>query len=255
MPVSRPGLGPAWALTEGRESINPRPLEEARIFRLFQPHTIGFISYSEGSNDDVNKFVWSALGWNPDQDVTEILRQYSRYFIGDAFSESFAQGLLALERNWHGPLAANTGVDATLAQFQAMERAAPPPFCETGASSRRSTALITTPTRASVCCNETMLEDEAMRKLRETRDTGRRRRHPGPRRPAAGRAGMARADFRIGRSVVSIIGMQLSVPRYKAIGVDRGASLDTLDVPLNNRLWLERHFADARADPAASTAS
>jgi len=32
--------------------------------------------------------------------------------------------------------------------------------------------------------------------------------------------------------------------------VDRGASLDTLDVPLNNRLWLERRFADARDDPA-----
>ena len=34
--------------------------------------------------------------------------------------------------------------------------------------------------------------------------------------------------------------MQLSVPRYKAIAVDRGANLDTLDVPLNNRLWLEQ---------------
>jgi len=46
------------------------------------------------------------------------------------------------------------------------------------------------------------------------------------------------------------IGMQLSVPRYKAIGVDRGASLDTLDVPLNDRLWLERKFSEAHGDPA-----
>ena len=45
--------------------------------------------------------------------------------------------------------------------------------------------------------------------------------------------------------------MQLSVARYKAIGVDRGASLDTLDVPLNNRLWLQRSFADAHGDAAA----
>ena len=28
--------------------------------------------------------------------------------------------------------------------------------------------------------------------------------------------------------------MQLSVPHYKAIAVDRGANLDTIDVPLNN---------------------
>ena len=245
-----PDWDPAWALTEGRESINPRPVEEARIFRLFQPHTIGFISYSEGSNDDVNKFVWSALGWNPDQDVTEILRQYSRYFIGDAFSESFAQGLLALERNWHGPLAANSGVDSTLAQFQAMERAAPPPVLRNWRFQQALYRAYYDAYTRKRLLYETMLEDEAMRKLRETRDTG------------AAAAILDRAVqqpiasewrariFELAEALFQSIGMQLSVPRYKAIGVDRGASLDTLDVPLNNRLWLERRFAEAPNNPA-----
>ena len=240
----------AWALTEGRESINPRPLEEARIFRLFQPHTVGFISYSEGSNDDVNKFVWSALGWNPDQDVTEILRQYSRYFIGDAFSENFAQGLLALERNWHGPLAANTGVDSTLEQFQAMERTAPPPVLRNWRFQQALYRAYYDAYTRKRLLNETMLEDEAMHQLRETRDT------------AAAAAILDRAVaqpvapewrariFELAEALFQSIGMQLSVPRYKAIGVDRGASLDTLDVPLNNRLWLERQFVEARSDPA-----
>lgn len=245
-----PDWDPAWALTEGRESINPRPAEEARIFRLFQPHTIGFISYSEGSNDDVNKFVWSALGWNPDQDVTEILRQYSRYFIGDAFSQSFAAGLLALERNWRGPLAPNTGVDSTLTQFQAMERAAPPPVLRNWRFQQALyRAYYDAYTRRRLL-NETMLEDEAMRKLRETRDTG------------VAAAILDRAVeqpvapelrariFELAEALFQSIGMQLSVQRYKAIGVDRGASLDTLDVPLNNRLWLERQFADAHTGPA-----
>src|SRR5260370_1133620 len=40
--------------------------------------------------------------------------------------------------------------------------------------------------------------------------------------------------------------MQLSVERYKAISTDRGATLDTLDVPLNNRLWLEQRFGEIR---------
>ena len=245
-----PDWDPAWALTEGRESINPRPVEEARIFRLFQPHTIGFISYSEGSNDDVNKFVWSALGWNPDQDVTEILRQYSRYFIGDAFSESFAQGLLALERNWHGPLAANSGVDSTLEQFQAMERAAPPPVLRNWRFQQALYRAYYDAYTRKRLLYETMLEDEAMRKLRETRDTG------------AAAAILDRAVqqpiasewrariFELAEALFQSIGMQLSVPRYKAIGVDRGASLDTLDVPLNNRLWLERRFAEASTGPA-----
>ena len=41
--------------------------------------------------------------------------------------------------------------------------------------------------------------------------------------------------------------MQLSVARYKAIGVGRGATLDTIDVPLNNRVWLESQFAAVRS--------
>jgi hypothetical protein len=40
--------------------------------------------------------------------------------------------------------------------------------------------------------------------------------------------------------------MQLSVPWYKAISVDRGANLDTIDVPLNNRMWLKARFAELR---------
>jgi hypothetical protein len=240
---------PAWAVTEGRESINPRPVEEARIFRLFEPPTIGFISYSEGSNDDVNKFVWSALGWNPDQDVTGILRQYSRYFIGDAFSENFAQGLLALERNWHGPLASNTGVDETLAQFQAMEHAAPPPVLRNWRFQQALYRAYYDGYTRKRLLYETTLENEAMRQLRETRDAG------------AAAAILDRAIerpvapewhariFELAEALFQSIGMQLSVPRYKAIGVDRGATLDTLDVPLNNRLWLESRFADARADP------
>ena len=37
-----------------------------RYFRGLQPFAdAGFLTYSEGCNDDVNKAVWSALGWDP----------------------------------------------------------------------------------------------------------------------------------------------------------------------------------------------
>ena len=97
----------AFSLTEGREVINPRPRGEAAIFRYYQPGSIGFISYSEGCNDDVNKMIWSGLGWDPDSDVEELLRQYTRAFIGEEFVSNFPKGLLALERNWRGPLLEN----------------------------------------------------------------------------------------------------------------------------------------------------
>src|SRR5882724_717244 len=88
----------AYAVTESREVINPRPLDQAAIFRRTQPYTAGFLTYSEGCNDDVNKFIWSALGWDPNANVLGILREYSRYFIGEKYTDDFAQALLALER-------------------------------------------------------------------------------------------------------------------------------------------------------------
>jgi hypothetical protein len=49
------------------------------------------------------------------------------------------------------------------------------------------------------------------------------------------------------------IGMQLSVEKYRAIEVGRGANLDELNVPLNNRAWLKERFAELRklSDEAA----
>ncbi len=65
----------AYALTEGREVINPRPVDYTDIFHLDAPYSIGFLSYSEGCNDDVNKTLWSSLAWDPERPVIEILRE------------------------------------------------------------------------------------------------------------------------------------------------------------------------------------
>lgn len=56
--------------------------------------------------------------------------------------------------------------------------------------------------------------------------------------------------FELGEALFQSIRMQLSVPRYQAIGVDRGASLDTIDYPLNNRRWLREQFEQVRRKPA-----
>jgi hypothetical protein len=238
----------AHAVTSSRECINPRPLGEATIFRLLQPYTIGFLTYSEGCNDDVNKAIWSGLGWNPDTPVIEILRDFGRYYIGDRHADDFAQGLLALERNWQGSLLTNEGVYSTLAQFQDLERAASK---ETLRNWRFQQALYRAYYDAYIrarLIRETELEDRAMDALREAGTVG-------------SQAAMAKATailnstdapvapqwrqrvFELADDLFASIKMQTSVPKYKAIGVDRGATLDTLDVPLNNRLWLQERFA------------
>ncbi len=53
--------------------------------------------------------------------------------------------------------------------------------------------------------------------------------------------------FELAEALFQSIRMQLSVPRYQAIAVERGANLDTIDYPLNNRVWLEDRFAEVRA--------
>ena len=61
--------------------------------------------------------------------------------------------------------------------------------------------------------------------------------------------------FELAEALFQSIRMQLSVPRYKAISVDRGANLDTIDVPLNNRQWLEQRFAAIRQKTDEADAS
>jgi hypothetical protein len=247
-----PNWDVAYAVTEGREVINPRPAGEAEIFRRTAPYTVGFITYSEGCNDDVNKFVWSALGWNPAGKVEDILREFGRYFISERYGESFARGLMALERNWRGPLALNSGVEETLTHFQELEHTATPQML---ANWRFQQVLYRAHYDAYTrrrLLYETELERQAMEMLAKAPETGSGRAISAAefvlRKAVTDRiSGDLRARaFELAEALFQSIRMQLSVSRYKAIAVDRGATLDTIDAPLNNRLWLGQRFRKLR---------
>jgi hypothetical protein len=242
----------AYATTEGREVINPRPTQEAAVFHNYEKYAIGFLTYSEGVNDDVNKFVWSGLGWNPDRPVVEILREFGRYFIGERFADGFAQGLLALERDWVGPLDANAGVETTLVQFQAMERTAPPQVLENWRFQQALYRAYYDTYLRERLLYESGLERQAVDLLRTAPRIGsllamqqsidtldRAITQP------VSQAKRARV-FELAEALFQSIRMQLSVPRYKAEATERGANLDTIDLPLNNRGWLEAQFAEIR---------
>ena len=242
----------AHALTSQREQINPRPIDEAMIFRAAQPYASDFITYSEGCNDDVNKVVWSALGWDPKSDVRQILREYSRYFLGPAYTDLFAEGLLALERNWRGPLATNAAVYATLEQFQAMERAASPSDLRNW---RFQQALYRAYYDAHVrsrLLHETAIEKRALDRLRVARSGESREALA----DAAGILDEAQVRpslewrqrvYVLAEALFQSIRQQLSVERYRAIAVGRGATLDSFETPLNNKGWLLARFAEAAA--------
>jgi hypothetical protein len=241
----------AFAITEEREIINPRPLDEAAIFHSYQNDTIGFLTYSEGCNDDVNKLVWSGLGWNPQARVDEILRLYGRYFIGDRHAEGMAQGLLALERNWKGPLLTNSGVETTLAQFQRMERSASPADL---LNWRFQQALYRAYYDAFLrdrLIAETAQQNQAMEVLRQAKrigtlaalDQAHSLLSQATLKPTAGDRRTRINE--LAEALFQSIHMQLGSERYRGQR-GRGTSQDTLELPLNDRLWLEPRLEAVR---------
>jgi hypothetical protein len=252
-----PGWDQALALTLGREAINPRPAEFASIHNRVAPYGDGFISYSDGVHDDVNKTIWSAMSWDPSRSVLEILVDYARVYFDPSVAEEAADGILALEKNWRGPLIDNGAVDATLLLWQKLESKAP----QLEKQWRWQMCLLRANYDAYVrrrLIHETGLESQANAILAQAgiRGTG-----------AAMSEAMdvlnrvvtqsVSADLR--RRIVDLceelfhsIGLQTSVDKYFASGEERGAVLDFVDYPLNNRWWLEDEFKKVRALGSAS---
>ena len=242
----------AYAVTEARESINPRPTDYQKVFHHMMPSSMGFLTYSEGVNDDMNKFVWSGLGWDPDQDVSQILREWARWFISPKHETALAQAILDLEQDWHGPLLPRSSVDDTLRKVQTLERAATPQML---LSWRFQQILYRAYYDSFVrqrLLYETGLEQQALDRLRNAARTGStvateeatRILDESLTKPAA--EDLRNRLFALAEALYQSIHAQLSVDKYKAIAVSRGANLDTIDFPLNNRVWLKAQFAKLR---------
>jgi len=242
----------AFNSTLGREPVNPEPVRYAYVHNIFAPYTIGFITYSDGINDDVNKTIWSALGWDSTQSVRDILVEYSRLYLGHDIAEAAADGILALERNWRGPIVENGAIDGTLAHWQRLEDEYP----ELHDNWRFQTFLLRAYYDAFVrhrAIYDRKLELRANDALRAAADGD-------PQAAAeAALAILAEADELSTRpewrqriidlcaDLFESIGFQTSVEEYGASGHERGAVLDYIDYPLNNRWWIEAEIEKALA--------
>lgn len=241
----------AYAMTLGRECYNPRPIAEKTIHNTLDEYADGSLSYSEGINDDVNKFVWSDQDWNPDTPVMATLREYSRLFIDPDFAEAIAQGLMALEKNWEGALISNKSVNVTLQQWQRMENMAPP---EVQNNYRFRMGLLRAYYDAYIqerLIHETALERNAREILRsaasigsekalEQAETVLKQSHEQP----------IAQDYKqrcweIADDLFEKIGSQTSVKRHHAQD-GRGDFMDYIDVPLNDAIWLMSQFNGIR---------
>ena len=246
---------PVFALTEGREPINPRPRDQAVIYRHFHALHEGFITYSEGVNDDVNKFLWTGWGWrhewpaDAEQRLARpILEDYSRFFLGPRWIESFTQGLLDLENNWRGPLDDNRSINNTLAEFQQIEHA----IGSSGNHWRLELALYRAYYDAFLQARKLKEDKQQQNAYAALTSIGpadeRIKRAEGALVPSDDAAviGLHGRIFELAGSLFHHIGIQLGTKLYSASDWERGANLDRIDIPLNDKVWLLKEFVRIR---------
>jgi hypothetical protein len=237
----------ALALTIGREGINPQPEYYAKIHGQYAPFTDGFVAYSDGCHDDVNKAIWSQRGWNTKKNVRDILIEYSRFFFGKDIALESAEGILALEQNWLGPLKANGSVETTYSFWKNLEKLNPKLNENWRWLMLQLRAEYDNYVRRRLIYEKDLekqaniiLEDLnevnfiqkmnlALSKINEA-DTN----------PIS--QNLKRKIENYCEDLFKLIGLQTSVELYKASGAQRGCILDFVDHPLNNRWWYQDEF-------------
>lgn len=239
-----------FALASGlsRECTNPRPREYRHLHRLTRRYVVGSVSYSEGVNDDVNKFVWSDMDYFPDCNLRTTLLDYSRLFFFGVPAEKIADGVLALELNWQCDPAENPCIDTTLDTFERLAREYPflnenwrfvqllmRAKCDFVLRSRRifELDLISRAKRAA--------ENGDLEAVKEILET-----------PFGKKYNRERADISsLAQKLFDLIGMQLDIEHYCADGWERGAVLETIDLPVTDRRWLlgRLEYAKTLSDP------
>ena len=226
-----------YALTStlSREAINPRPTEYRTIHRLTRQYIAGSVSYSEGISDDINKFVWSNLDFFPDAGITETLEDYARLFFHGADTKKAVNGILGLEKNWEGDPAENPHIETTLCYFESMlnenaELSENARFlmclfrakCDMLVKSRRVTELELVNKAKYFIKN--MRFDDAENTLKT---------------PFNEEYNKLRNEIsQIGKKLFEKVGLQLDVENYCANNWERGATLETIDNPVSDRLYL-----------------
>ena len=241
----------AFALTLGREASNPQPNYYKKVHNKDAVYTDGFLSYSDGSHDDVNKVLWSQVGWAPKADVRNIMVEYCRFFFGPEIAEDSADGILGLEQNWVGPALGNKVIAETLELWKKLESKNP----QLSKNWRWQQLVMRAYYDAYIqdrLTYEENLEKEAYEILATAKTIG------ADKAMTDALTHIQKADrefvsqdlkqkvFYYAEELFQSIGAQTSVEKYQARGAERGAILDFIDYPLNNRWWLEDEFKKIR---------
>lgn len=233
----------AYAMTLGRECIIPRPYDQKLIHNRYAKLGSGSISYSEGTNDDVNKFIWSDQDWNPSTDPLTTLRDYARMFINADMAEELALGIVALENNMRGALISSTTVEQTLLLWKNIEQKATPEMIK---NFRFQMCLLRAYYDAYVqrrLKHETAIEMQTRQLLEDaTAESShlavlKARQELSRLEDEKTAQSLREKCFVLADSLFSSIGAQLTIEKHGAMP-GRGNFLDNIDIPLTEAPWL-----------------
>lgn len=181
--------------------------------------------------------------------MIESLRDYAQLFVGPEFTEGIAQGMLALERNFRGPLAQNEGVEVTLLQWQEMERNAPEAVRRNYRFQLGLLRAYDDPSVRRRLLHETWLEEKAMAALRRAGDLGtaeamnQAERALEERSPEAVAGGLMARCRELADQLLTSIGYKTTVKeRNRGLASNRAAFVDAIDAQLNRARWLRKQF-------------
>jgi hypothetical protein len=82
----------------GNFGANPVPKAIADQVATQQKFSAGSAYYSEGVQDDLNKFIWTQLLWNPNRSIEDIVAEYARYYFGEGTQSAVVRAAWQMEQ-------------------------------------------------------------------------------------------------------------------------------------------------------------
>jgi hypothetical protein len=233
----------------GREGINPRPSHNQAVHNAYAEYAAGFGSYSDGIHDDLNKMVWSALAWEPDANIHKIVLDYARLFFGEDVGTDVAEGLWMLQENMEGNFLENENVPNTLDKWRAIGEKVSPEVKKSWRYQMYLMRAIFDQYSREQYIAQITYEKEAYRALAAAPRTGSITAINNARKELSQVESITmgkelRKEMEgLAESMYHSIGFQFSIhPPYFTRNAERGALLDKLDIPMNDRPWIESQF-------------
>ena len=234
----------AWASTLGREGINPRPAEMQRIHAATYRYIVGSVSYSEGVHDDVNKMIWSDQDFAPGTPIRDTLADYARVFFWGMPVKTVVDAIFGLEQNWMNAPDENPCVEHTYALWASLLEANPNALC--------NWRFVMHLFRAA--CDYIV----KLRFVRENELVARcerlilRGEFEAAQSIGMGEPGALERQLRsdledYAKILHETIGMQMDIARYGNFSSHRGATLETIDLPVTQLRYIQHMLQTHRS--------